>query len=265
MIPVILSIAGSDPSGGAGIQADIKTISSLGGYAASVITAITAQNTQGVQAVFPLSKEEISSQLQSVLDDLHPQAIKLGMLPHVACMKAVKQALDALSYRPWVVCDPVMISTSGRRLMATEAVHLLQEELFPRCSLITPNLHEASDLCGQPITCVAEMEQQAGVLAQRYGTSVLIKGGHLEGNLMCDVLHLYPTGQQKVLVSHKINSSNLHGTGCTLSSAIATYLAGGQDLLNAVDQAKQYMNHAIEGGRELKIGQGNGPLWHFFE
>lgn len=265
MIPVILTIAGSDPSGGAGIQADIKTISALGGYAASVITAITAQNTLGVQAVFPLKKEEILSQLHSVLDDLRPQSIKLGMLPHTDCIDALTQILTKLLHKPVVVCDPVMISTSGRRLMATDAVEKLQSELFPLCTLITPNLHEASFLCQNEISHIDQMKEQVFLLAQRYNTSILIKGGHLEGNRVCDVLYDIHTSKIHIFESPRIHSHNLHGTGCTLSSAIATNLANGKNLVEAVGLAKQYMNQAIEYGKKLKIGQGNGPLWHFFE
>lgn len=265
MIPVILTVAGSDPSGGAGIQADIKTISALGGYAASVITAITAQNTLGVQAVFPLKTEEFSTQLYSVLNDLRPQAIKLGMLPHADCIDNLTQILTTLIHKPLIVCDPVMISTSGRRLMDANAVEKLQDKLFPLCTLITPNLQEASFLCKNEISHIDEMKEQAFLLAHRYNTSVLIKGGHLKGNRMCDILYDLHTSQSHIFESPKIHTHNLHGTGCTLSSAIATYLAGGKDLVQAVELSKHYMNQAIEHGKNLKIGQGNGPLWHFFE
>ena len=257
---IIFSIAGSDPSGGAGIQADIKTISALGGYAAAAITAITSQNTLGVQGVYPLPQEVVASQIRSVMEDLHPAALKIGMVHNEAIVAAIADAI--VLYRPtYVVYDPVMISTSGRRLMAEATIQAIESQLFPRCTLITPNLHEASLLLGYPLTTPEEMAQGGELLAQRYGCWVLVKGGHLVGNEMCDLLcnatevHRY--------TSAKCPSHNLHGTGCTLSSAIATLLAQGQPIHQAVAQAKAYITQAIEHGASLHIGQGNGPLWHF--
>lgn len=268
--PIILSIAGSDCSGGAGIQADIKTISALGGYAASVITAVTAQNTLGVQAVYPLPAEIVKAQIASVMEDLQPDAVKIGMVHDAGIVAAIVECLK--KYRPrFVVYDPVMLSTSGRRLMTEETIRVIQAELFPLCTLITPNLHEASLLWGQPIAGTAEMQQAARELSCRYSTRVLVKGGHLQGDDMCDVLYagqLSPgtaalPGECVLFSNPKIESRNLHGTGCTLSSAIATLLASGNTPDEAVRQAKAYIAVAIRQGKDLHIGHGNGPLWHF--
>lgn len=260
--PILLSIAGSDCSGGAGIQADIKTISALGGYAATVITAVTAQNTLGVQAVHPLPADIVRAQILSVMDDLQPAAVKIGMVHNAAIVQVIAQCLQ--KYRPgFIVYDPVMISTSGRRLMTEETMLTIKEELFPLCTLITPNLSEASMLTGQSISTPAEMELAARLLSRRYHTAILIKGGHLQGNEMCDVLCTYPSTTCQLYTSSKIESSNLHGTGCTLSSAIATFLAYDHSLDEAVRRAKDYISTAIRNGSALNIGHGNGPLWHF--
>lgn len=267
---IVLSIAGSDCSGGAGIQADIKTISALGGYAASVVTAVTAQNTLGVQAVYPMSADAVKTQITSVMDDLQPEAIKIGMIYDAGIVAVIVECLR--KYRPrFVVYDPVMLSTSGRRLMTEETIQAIKAELFPLCTLITPNLNEASLLCGKMITTPVEMQQAAQELHHRYHTSVLVKGGHLAGNDMCDVLccgqsPATPDASQTecTLYSNpKIESRNLHGTGCTLSSAITTYLAGGCRLDEAVRKAKEYICNAINQGKGMHIGHGNGPLWHF--
>lgn len=268
--PVILSIAGSDCSGGAGIQADIKTISALGGYAASVITAITAQNTMGVQAVFPLPDDIVRMQIESVMDDLQPAAIKIGMVHNASLVHVIAECLRKYHSR-FIVYDPVMISTSGRRLMTEDTIQTIQKELFPLCTLITPNLDETSLLYGSPVHTVTDMQRAAQELSRQYNTSFLVKGGHLESDEMCDVLrcnHL-PTAKADDApactfhVSPKIESHNLHGTGCTLSSAIATFLAYGNHPDEAVRQAKKYIGKAIEYGKELQIGHGNGPLWHY--
>lgn len=263
--PAVLSIAGSDSSGGAGIQADIKAISALGGYAASAITAVTSQNTLGVQAIYPLPPETVTSQIASVMDDLHVRAVKIGMVHDAQLACAIADSLRRYS-PPAVVCDPVMISTSGHRLMAEDTIRAIETELFPLCTLLTPNLHEAAMLAGRELHTVDEMKVEAARLAQRYGTSVLIKGGHLEGELMCDVL---ATAEQpdcpQCFTSPRIDSANLHGTGCTLSSAIATQLAFGYGLAEAIGRAKTYMDGAIRRGRDLHVGHGHGPLWHFPE
>lgn len=258
--PIILSIAGSDSSGGAGIQADIKAISALGGYAASAITAVTVQNTQGVQASFPIPTEVVSGQIAAVMDDLRVAAVKIGMVHDAEIARTI--AASIRRYRPrHVVYDPVMISTSGHRLLTEDSIECIKEELLPLATLITPNLHEASLLYGTPLDSIARMEEAARTLSQTYGPAVLIKGGHLEGNTMCDVL--YCDGALHRFTGEKIDARNLHGTGCTLSSAIATLLGHGHTLPEAVAQAKAYITEAISQGSRMQIGQGNGPVWHF--
>lgn len=259
--PVVLSIAGSDCSGGAGIQADIKTISALQGYAASVITAVTIQNTLGVQGVCPIPPETVKGQLTAVMDDLQPDAVKIGMIPDVATVRVIARCLA--TYRPrHVVYDTVMVSSSGRALMSPDAIEEIRQTLFPLTTLITPNLNEVSTLTGRQLRSPEEMAQEASRLAGQYGTSVLIKGGHLEGDTMYDVLHTLD-GQTYTYEEKKIESPNLHGTGCTLSSAIATHLAHGLPMDEAVRRSKAYISLAIAAGRGLGIGHGNGPLWHF--
>ncbi len=257
--PVVLSIAGSDSGAGAGIQADLKTVSALGGYAATAITAITAQNTQGVQAVYPLPPEAVAAQIEAVMTDLQPDAVKIGMVQNANIVRAIADSLQQYPVRH-VVYDPVMVSTSGRRLMDDDCLQAIQTRLFHLCSLITPNLHEAALLTGQTLATVDDMERAALQLSRQYATAVLVKGGHLTGNQMCDVLH---DGQRTTRhILEKVDSPNLHGTGCTLSSALATFLAYGFPLQEAVERAKIYVHRAIEKGRYLAIGQGNGPLEH---
>ena len=247
--------------GGAGIQADIKTISALKGYAASVITAVTAQNTMGVQAVCPIPPDIVRAQITSVMDDLQPAAIKIGMVHNAAIVHTIAECLQNIR-SSFVVYDPVMVSTSGRKLMTEDTVRTIQEELFPLCSLITPNLGEVSLLLSNPVTDIEEMKLAACELANRYHCAVLVKGGHLSGNTMCDVLH--NNGRFSLFEQQKIESRNLHGTGCTLSSAIAAFAARGKGLEEAVRQAKVYISKAIYHGKDLHIGHGNGPLCHFF-
>lgn len=259
--PIILSIAGSDPSGGAGIQADIKAISALGAYAAAAVTAVTVQNTQGVSHVYPLPADVVQAQVEAVLSDLHPHAVKIGMVHDAAIVRAIAAAVHHYPV-PAVVYDPVMISTSGRRLMTEETVQTIIDTLFPLCTLITPNLSEAALLCGRELVGVPDMEQAACELTQRYATACLVKGGHLQGDIMCDVLYT-SVGECHRFTEQRIETNNLHGTGCTLSSAIATKLAFGCDLPEAVRQAKDYVSRAIRAGKDLQVGNGNGPLWHF--
>ena len=259
--PVILSIAGSDCSGGAGIQADIKTISALGGYAASAITAITVQNTLGVRAVQSISPDMVRGQIEAVMDDLQPVAIKIGMINDIQIVRVISDCLQ--KYSPaYVVYDPVMVSTSGRKLMTDEAIEEIKKELLPLVTLITPNIDEAKVLTGKSIHNIQDMQAAAKMLTDDYQTNILLKGGHLEGDNMCDLLHtsefIYHIYEEK-----KIESHNLHGTGCTLSSAIATYLAKGYPMRESIQHAKTYITQAIIAGNELNIGHGNGPLWHF--
>ena len=259
---IVLSIAGSDSSGGAGIQADIKAISALGSFAASAITSVTAQNTQGVQAIHPVPIDVVKQQIVSVMDDLHPQAIKIGMVCDAEIARVIAEEIE--TYWPdHVVYDPVMVSTSGSKLMTDDTIDVIRKELIPRATVITPNLYEAAILFGQKLNGVEEMKVGAEKLAKMYGCSVLIKGGHLEGKEMCDVL--YDVKLQKIFLfsAPQVKSSNLHGTGCTLSSSIAAYLAQGKDLHEAIAAAKNYVTRAIEAAADMHIGHGYGPLWHF--
>ena len=259
----VLTIAGSDSSAGAGIQADLKTITALGAYGATVITAVTAQNTLGVRAVHPVPADIVAEQMACVMEDLRPDAIKIGMLPNAEVVRAVADGLRQCQPPCTVVLDPVMVSTSGHRLMSEEAIALAYNELFPLCTLITPNLGEAGLLLALgTVSTPAQMEQAALTLSRRLGTSVLVKGGHLAGDTLCDIL--CHGGQLTRYPAPRIATSNLHGTGCTLSSAIATHLALGLDLPSAVAGAITYLRLAISAGRELHIGHGNGPLQHFF-
>lgn len=259
--PVVLSIAGSDCSGGAGIQADLKTISALGAYAATAITAITVQNTRGVSAVVPVPAACVGAQVAAVMDDLRPDAIKIGMLTDAEVIRTLRATLLACPPCP-VVLDPVMVSTSGRRLLAEEAVEALVSELFPLCTLITPNLAEAAVLTRHPIENTTDMQQAARRLLGLGCKAVLLKGGHLAGQTATDVLD---TGTEvRLLDAAHIESPNTHGTGCTLSAAIATFVALGHPLPEAVAEAKAFVHTAIEMGRDVQAGEGNGPLNHLF-
>ena len=259
---IVLTIAGSDSSGGAGIQADIKTISAMGSYAASVITSVTAQNTLGVQTIHPIPSDMVRQQIESVMDDLHPKAIKIGMV----CDKdiALTIAESICKYQPrWVVYDPVMVSTSGHKLMTDDTIDIIRQKLIPQATLITPNLHEAKILLGNSLKDEDEMKKGAELLGKTYRCSVLIKGGHLGSDEMCDIL--YDTTEKQCFCYHapKIESRNLHGTGCTLSSAIATKLSQGHPLKEAIALAKDYVTKAIDASKNMHIGKGHGPMWHF--
>lgn len=261
--PCILSIAGSDCSGGAGIQADLKTISALGGYAATAITAITVQNTTGVRAIHAVPPVYVRGQIEVVMEDIRPDAVKIGMINEVEIVKVIASCLRR--YQPrYVVFDPVMVSTSGHKLIEDDAVSALTRELMPLSSLITPNLSEAKVLTGHSINNVEEMKAAAPDLLKFGCGAVLLKGGHLEGGKMCDVLQIAGEDEPHLFVSDKIESKNTHGTGCTLSSAIATFLALGYDMPQAVERAKAYVTGGINAGKEVHIGEGHGPLNHFY-
>lgn len=257
----ILTIAGSDCSGGAGIQADLKTISALGAYASTAITALTAQNTTGVKSIYPIPASFLTAQIEAVMEDIEPIGIKIGMINEVEIVKAIVKAID--KYSPnFVVFDPVMVSTSGHRLVEDSAIALLCKELIPRCTLITPNLKEAEVLLNRKIENIGEMKIAAAELVERTRTAVLIKGGHLAGGEMCDVLQLVDEKEPHLFSTVQIVSKNTHGTGCTLSAAITTYLAFGESLPGAVAQAKAFVTQGIASGKEVAIGQGHGPLNH---
>lgn len=233
----------------------------MGAYAASVITAVTVQNTRGVKAVHTVPAEIVQGQIEAVMEDLCPDALKIGMVSEPALVKIIAGCLLKYPHCP-IVYDPVMVSTSGRKLMAKDAIQLIKEELFPLTSLITPNLDETEVLTGKKITTAEEMKEAARQLSEEYHTAVLVKGGHLEGNEMQDVL--FTDGNAYIYKEKKIESRNLHGTGCTLSSSIATYLALGLPMDQAVGKAKSYVSKAIDAGKEIIIGHGNGPLCHFW-
>lgn len=255
----ILTIAGSDPSGGAGIQADIKTITVHGMYACSVITSLTAQNTTGVYGILNVSPEFVAAQMDCVFTDIYPDAVKIGMVSEEPILARIIAGLQ--QYRPQnLVIDPVMISTSGRRLLSEPAFSLLKEVLLPLGTLITPNLPEAQALTGLAIRTPEDMEKAARILFNAAGTAVLIKGGHLPDDAT-DLL--YDGAQTTLFPSARIHNPNTHGTGCTLSSAIASNLAKGFDLDTAVERAKAYISGAL--GAMLDLGRGSGPMNHMFD
>jgi len=257
---IALTIAGSDSSGGAGIQADLKTFSALGVYGASVITALTAQNTQGVQDVHAVPPDFVAAQMRSVLADLDIRAVKIGMLANAAIVAAVAEGLA--DFKGPVVLDPVMVATSGDPLIDAQAVETLRARLLPRADLITPNLPEAAQLADRPIARnEGEMEAQAHVILQLGAKAVLVKGGHSEGPEAVDLL-VTPGGSLRLRAS-RIVTKNTHGTGCTLSSAIAAELAKGAALPAACHAAKAYLHGAIAASERLEIGQGHGPVHHF--
>ncbi len=254
----VLSLAGSDCSGGAGVQADIKTMSALGAYAMSVITAVTAQNTLGVRCYEAVSPELVTAQIDCVMTDIPPQAIKVGMLPSAAVVEAVVHALERYDLPPLVV-DPVMVSTSGHALLAPDAVEAMKTLLFPKATIITPNVHEARALTG-----IDDPRQQARQLLELGCGAVLVKGGDRQGNRKYDYLAQQDSAEVIEYSAPTINSLNTHGTGCTLSSAIATYLAKGEPLERAVALAREYLLAAIAANATVKIGGGHGPVNHFF-
>lgn len=260
--PVVLSIAGSDSSGGAGIQADIKTISALSAFATSAITALTAQNTQCVEDIMPVDSGMVYSQMEAVVKDLHVDAVKIGMVYDAPTASAIARMLRCHRIDA-VVYDPVMISTSGSKLMTDDTIRKIETDIFSLSTLITPNLYEAGMLAHCEIATVDDMRHVARHLCQQYGCSVLLKGGHLNSDTICDIL--YHDGRFHQFGFKRVESRNLHGTGCTLSSAIATMLAFKYDLLNAVSHAEQYIHQAISSSANMKLGHGQGPLWHFFK
>jgi hydroxymethylpyrimidine/phosphomethylpyrimidine kinase len=260
MTAIALTIAGSDSGGGAGIQADLKTFSALGVYGASVITALTAQNTLGVQGIHDLPAAFVRLQLRSVLDDLAVDAIKIGMLSRPATIAAIAETLTQAAIP--VVLDPVMIATSGDALLRPAAITALRQRLMPLARVITPNLHEAAALTDLPMARDEKaMEEQARMLLAGGAQAVLIKGGHGEGPESVDLL-VSQNSLQRFAVP-RIATRNVHGTGCTLSSAIAAGLAKGLDLTVACREAKAYVTEAIAGAGQLKIGSGHGPAHHF--
>lgn len=257
----VLSVAGSDSSGGAGIQADIKTIEALGLFAQTAVTALTAQNTMGVSAVAATSADMVRAQMDSVFADIVPDTVKIGMVPDGAAAEAVASALRAHGARN-VVLDPVMVATSGAALASGGAMSVEVDELFPHATVITPNIPEAEALLAGEchITCEREARDAALELAMRYGTSVLVKGGH--GTHDANDVLVDARGEVTWLRGERVDNPNTHGTGCTLSSAIACGLALGMDLPEAVAYAKDYLTGCLRAG--LDLGHGSGPLDHMW-
>jgi hydroxymethylpyrimidine/phosphomethylpyrimidine kinase len=256
-----LSIAGSDSGGGAGIQADIKSISANGAYASTVITASTAQNTLGVTDIHGLPISHIKAQLDAVLSDIHFGAVKVGMLHSKEIIALVQERLAFYGIKK-IILDPVMIATSGQNLITKEAIESLKS-FFPHTYLITPNIPEASLIIGHKIT-LDNMASSAKEIAQKFNVSVLLKGGHLESmSLMTDMLYIYES--DKIIKIHhpSIQTKHTHGTGCSLSSSIATYIALGFPLEEAVQKSCLYLNQAIEAGKDKILGKGNSPINHF--
>lgn len=255
----VLSIAGSDSSGGAGIQADIKTIASYGLYAETVITAITAQNTCGVRAVQDISPEVVGAQIDAVFEDIRPDAVKIGMVSSAQIINVIAERLRFHQARN-VVVDPVMVATSGSRLIEQQAVDALVSNLVPLADVITPNMPEAEVLCGFPVVDDEGMMQAAKLLSGKTNGAVLVKGGHRADT--ADDLLVLPDGRHAWLRAKRIATGNTHGTGCTLSSAIASGLAQGNGIEQAVRRAKGFIRGALSTG--LDLGQGSGPLDHMW-
>ena len=271
-IPKVLTIAGSDSGGGAGIQADLKVITALGGYGMSVITAITAQNTLGVTAIQDIDLAVIEAQIDAVLNDIGADSVKIGMLASPEIVQVVAASLRKHGITR-IILDPVLRATSGASLGGDDTAQAMMKELFPIASLVTPNLEEASLLLGRDITQVADFQSASEELLALGPQAVLIKGGHLDSthNQLTDYLMWRSIEDDLEIIQAKefkhlrVNTENTHGTGCSLSAAIATYLADGHDLPHAVGKAIAFVEAGLQAGRFLSIGEGPGPLWPMFE
>jgi len=261
LTPVALTIAGSDSSGGAGIQADLKSFAALGVYGASVITALTAQNTRGVSGIFPISADFVTAQIDAVFSDLAVSAVKIGMVAQPATIEAIADGLARWS-PAHVVLDPVMVATSGDRLLVPEAVEALRTKLIPRAALLTPNLPEAAALLDEAVaTREADVEGQGRRLLAMGCRAVLIKGGHGQGAESVD--YLIDAEHTVALAAPRVVTRNTHGTGCSLSSAVAAGLAKGDDIETAVRTAKSWITQAIAEADRFSVGHGHGPIHHF--
>ena len=270
-IPKVLTIAGSDSGGGAGLQADLKVITALGAYGMSVITAITAQNTLGVTRIQDVDLDVVQAQIDAVMTDIGADIVKIGMLASPQIVQTVAKTLHR--YKVRIVLDPVLRATSGASLGGDDTAQAMMKELFPMAQIITPNLQEASILLGREITNPSDYKSAAEDLLAMGPQAVLIKGGHLDAThtqitdflmwkSMQDGLEVV---QSKEFKHYRVNTPNTHGTGCSLASAIATYLAGGHDLTHAVAKAIAYVEAGLEAGQFLSIGEGPGPLWHMHD
>nr|WP_314498636.1 bifunctional hydroxymethylpyrimidine kinase/phosphomethylpyrimidine kinase [uncultured Chryseobacterium sp.] len=260
--PSVLTIAGFDGSGGAGIQADIKTFSALGCYATSVLTALPVQNTMGVRKIYPIPMEAVADQLEAILDDIFPQSIKIGMVHTSSLVDTIVHTLSKYPKIP-VVFDPVMVATSGHRLIEEETVNTIIDKLIPLADIITPNMDEAGILADMEVETLEDMQVAGEKMMTSGCKNILLKGGHQELPTVTS-LFFNENGKQIPFETEKFTTNNTHGSGCTLSSAIAAYLARGEELCDAVSLAQQYVFEAIRSGKDVVTGRGNGPLNHFF-
>ena len=259
----VLTIAGSDPSGGAGLQADLKTFAACGCYGASAVVAVVDENTVGMTGIHPIPVDFVTGQIRSVLDDIGADAIKIGMLHSSELIHAVRDTIAGYPIKN-IVLDPVMVATSGDPLLEPDAVATLRDELMPHVRIITPNIPEAELLLGEKIESQESLPDTARRLSELCGgVSVLLKAGHLRDPELTDVFYNAESGRHIILRSRRCDTANTHGTGCTLSSAFAAFLAHGNDLDRAARLAKDYITAAIEAGAEYTIGHGNGPVHHF--
>lgn len=258
----VLTIAGSDSGGCAGIQADLKTMGALGVFGMSVITAVTSQNTLGVTYIEELSVKSVTTQMEAVYDDLYPNAVKTGMLFSKDIIEAVYNVLSKHNKSPYVL-DPVMVATSGAKLLKDDAINYMIEKLFPIADLVTPNIPEAELISGISIKSQTDVDKACKIIKEKGAKNVIIKGGHFNNDESVDTL--YDGINHYEIASTRIVTNNTHGTGCTYSSAISSYLALGYNMLDAVKYAKQYITSAIIYGAELKLGKGSGPVNHFYE
>lgn len=262
----VLAIAGTDSGGGAGIPADIKAISACGCYAECAITAVTAQDTTGVSSIHDIPPEIIKEQIIKVIGDIGADSIKIGMLSNASTVTAVAEALEECAKGIPTVLDPVMVSTSGHSLLKPDAIEALTGRLMPLAAIITPNIPEAEALLGIKINGAEYLEDCAKRLSGIAGNSVLLKGGHLEdGDELTDILYNSATGKTSSYSAPRLLTPNTHGTGCTMSSALAAFLANGESMEDAVAHAKEYLYQAIRQGAEYQIGHGHGPVKHFWE
>ena len=262
--PVVLSIAGSDSSGGAGIQADLKTFAALGVYGTTAITAITAQNTIGVHSQLALTPQMVYDQIVAVIEDLHPSFIKIGMLSNAAIVSVVAEALS--KYRTPIILDPVIVSSTGHRLLSEEAQDVVRQRLLPLSLLVTPNIPEMIALTNHPIVTLEDKLQAAKRLFDYGVEAILLKGGHEENDSKNDIL--FSSNQSgihhTIFTSETISTRNTHGTGCTLSAAITAYMARGSSMVEAIAEAKRFITEAIRSGADIEIGHGIGPVNHGF-
>ena len=259
-----LTIAGSDSGGGAGIQADLKSFSANGVYGMSVLTAITAQNTRGVQGIHPVPPDMISQQIRSVMEDIGADAVKTGMLHSSAVINTISGALK--DYEPaHLVVDPVMVATSGDKLLEDEAIETMIGVMLPMASLITPNLPEAEIILGRKIETYDQAKEAAKDLAQTGAGAILLKGGHARGEQVIDLLYLPERDELVEMPYQRIRTGNTHGTGCTLASAIAAWLARGLDVKQATQKGLDYTHQAISEGSNYHLGNGHGPVHHFYQ